>query len=1058
MSNELKASPRVLAVLVTHNGRPWLSECLESLAAQDYPALDIVVVDNGSSNPVEPVVRRLLPRAEFLRLERNVGFGLAANAALEYSSEAPAADYYLFLHDDAAFDGDCVAMLVLAAVETEAGIVGGKGVGWEQPEMLIEVGMTADQLGYSFSGLEEGEIDQGQHDLRREVLFVSSACMLISRRLIERCGLWDGAYFAFGEDVDLCIRGRIAGFKVIVQPAARYRHAVALANEARESKEVHSIRFFTRRNRLRLMAKTVAAYRVVPLLLLYGALVFGEILVLLALRKFQDLPDYPKALGSFFVSLPDTIRRRRAVQKRRAIPDRGIRRFMVRDLHRARIFAERRFRQWEVGTLQLGSKTLSRLSPANLKVTIRAWARKPATIASALLIGILIFAMRKSLGGDPLASGGLWPFPPETGKLMGEYFSAWRDVGLGTSAAAPPALPLLWSAALISLGKADLAQRVVLAGLIAIGLTGIWRFVSVRTTAGWARVAAVALYALGPVTKSIVETADLGAMALYAGVPFLLEISTRMLSASPGRDVDRPPTPLAVDPMTRDSLKLAVIGAAVVALAPSGFLVLLVLMLLAGGHTLAVSWDRRETLQRIRWLFGSLAASLVLLLPWTFEAMRPKGPILSPLFSGPGGGLVFRPLWEGSGFTDMFFLSPQSGWPARTVAAAAILGGLVLARARRRREGRLLAVVWIGFAVLGGAVAKGWLPAPVPSAAMWMVVPLVAMSVLGANFVSALTEELPRHVMGWRHAVSGVLLAVLLGGSVVGWGMQIGKWARPRPTLGAPVGELGKSLSSFFITNAEQFGDYRVLWLGERWIDPIRSGSRRIDQIPYFVTGPGGLSILSIQDSSPAAGEDRLSEIVDALLGRRLHHAGHLLAPASIRYLVVDTRDDPTMAAMARQQDIALEHQQSGVAVFRNIQWLPRVALAPPGLIEVAAAKVYDERRLMQAEWIGGRNIPPMSRASYGMELPRTYYPAVLVGDNYHPGWRAWVAGVELRHAEAFGFSNRFDLPAGAAGELRVFYGRRWTRGLWLVLQTFVVGMALAMIRVKPTYLRERLT
>src|SRR5688500_2418788 len=143
--NELEVGPRVLAVVVTHNGSPWLEECLTQLSLQVYPALDVVVVDSGSRESALAVVQRILPDAEFVRLERNVGFGAAANRALEVSPKAPDAGYFLFLHDDVALDPEVTSLLMGAAIETEAGIVGGKGTEWDNPEVLVEVGMSADQ-------------------------------------------------------------------------------------------------------------------------------------------------------------------------------------------------------------------------------------------------------------------------------------------------------------------------------------------------------------------------------------------------------------------------------------------------------------------------------------------------------------------------------------------------------------------------------------------------------------------------------------------------------------------------------------------------------------------------------------------------------------------------------------------------------------------------------------------------------------------------------------------------------------------------------------------------
>ncbi|MGH9268537.1 MAG: glycosyltransferase family 2 protein, partial [Acidimicrobiales bacterium] len=278
--------------MVTHNGAPWISECLESIAQQVYPGLDSIVVDSGSRVRAEATVTEVLPEAEYLRMEANLGFGAAANRALEVSAKASGAEYFLFLHDDVAMDPECVGRLVDAALETGAGVVGGKGVDWNDPEILVEVGMAADQFCYPFSGLETGEIDQGQHDRRREALFVTSACMLVSREMEERCGSWDGAYFAFGEDLDLCLRGQLAGFRVVVSPGARFRHAAAMASQARDSEAARRIRFYTRRNRLRTIAKTTAAYRVWAVLFLNALLVLGEVVLLAGLRRFEEIPAY----------------------------------------------------------------------------------------------------------------------------------------------------------------------------------------------------------------------------------------------------------------------------------------------------------------------------------------------------------------------------------------------------------------------------------------------------------------------------------------------------------------------------------------------------------------------------------------------------------------------------------------------------------------------------------------------------------------------------------------------------------------------------------------------
>ncbi|MBW3589286.1 MAG: glycosyltransferase [Actinobacteria bacterium] len=1052
----IDTSPRVLAVVVTHNGRDWLQRCLKAVSEQVYPALDVMVIDSGSSYDVSKGVKKLLPEAEFLRLDRNLGFGFAANRAMEVSRSAPIADYYVFIHDDAAPDPECISLLVATAMDTEAGVVGGKAVAWGDPEHLVEVGMSADQFCYPFGGLEEGEIDQGQHDARREVLYVTNACVLVSRALIERCGSWDGGYFALGEDLDLCMRARLAGFKVLVEPSARFEHVQALISDQRDSPATKMKRFLSRRNRPRTIAKNAAAYRVTGLLFIYTLLAMAEMVLLTGFRRFDELVAYPRAFGSFIASVPDVARRRRAVQKRKTIPDRHIRRYMVRDLHRARVFFERRFQEWERGTLRFGAQTMSRLSPTAIKESLGHWLRKPSSIGLLIVIAALLYGLRRMIFGPPLATGAVWPFPQPTGRLLGDYFAGWRDIGLGTSAAPPVALPILWAVGVVSLGRAHLAQVVLVFGLITLGLVGVNRFVKKRTAFPPARLAAVAVYALAPILQTITNTGDLPALAVYAGLPWMLDIAFRVLGPTPGEGGDRPAVPHNTDTLTREIFRLSLIGALVTALAPSAIVLMVALWIIVMVHAAATAWDRNEVIRRARWIFASVVVISVILMPWSLEALRPRGASLAPLFSGLGGGSSFGPLWR-TDISSMFFLHGGGGIMAALVAAAILLGAVTLPAANRRREARLLAVMWISFSLIGVLVSRAILPAPVTSSSLWLAVPFTAMALLVGHLVAGMREELPRHALGARHVAAPVIVAAMAIGLVIGWIPLLPRWHQPQNTLAADSGETAHSLLSFFISSAERSGDFRVLWLGERWVDPIRQGTGRMAGTPYLITDPGGITMLDVYGPAPSEGEVRLEETIEAMTARRLHLAGHLLAPASIRFIAVDATDDALNAAMGRQADFKSSPAQAGVTVYENLQWLARANLAPHQLAVPASAKVTSEADLMLAEWIGGRPLPKRGQARFSGEVPRTRHSLILLGDNFAKGWRARVDGRRLGHSEAFGWANRFNLPADAEGTVVVTYARRWVRILWLLAHGLILLIAIAMARTGPKEVRGRL-
>ncbi|HEX2178024.1 MAG TPA: glycosyltransferase family 2 protein, partial [Actinomycetota bacterium] len=651
-----EADPRVLAVLVTHNGGAWLANSLDALAYQIYPRMDIVVVDNGSATDPAPAVARFTRHAELVVSERNLGFGAAANAALESSSRTAAADYFLFLHDDVILDPDAVSMLVETAVATGAGIVGGKGLDWDRPEVLVEVGMSADQFCIPYSGLEEGEIDQGQHEQTRDTLFVTNACMLVSRKLAERCGLWDGAYFAFGEDLDLCLRGRVAGFRVMVEPAARFRHAGALSNgQRRITGRMPSRGHLARRNQLRTIAKNTGGPRMALALALCVVLGTARMLALLLVRRGDEVIDYPRAFVDFLRSFPNVMLRRKAVQKRRTVPDSQIRRLMIKDSQRFRLQLERRLRRWERGTMAAGARTMSNLSFSALKQRYAAWIRQPMTMATMLIVFLGLLAMRGILFGEALAGGTLWPFPESTGRLIGDYLSGWRQVSLGTESAAPPAYPLLWLFSLAGFGRAVLTQKLLLLILLGVGLVGMNRLV--RSSAGSrpARVVALAVYALNPVTHSIVSNGDLGALVLYAGLPHLLKLALKTL-ASGGEVADRaeirPPVPIGSDSLLKSCGRIALVLAPVIALAPSSLLEFLVMFGTLGITAAVAAGSSVVSWKRVRFLLLSIPVAAAVLIPWSFEGLRPSGPILGPLFSGRTGWL--HPLWEGHTAQQMF--------------------------------------------------------------------------------------------------------------------------------------------------------------------------------------------------------------------------------------------------------------------------------------------------------------------------------------------------------------------------------------------------------------------
>ena len=123
-------APAVVAVVVVSEPQEHFEEVLQSLAAQDYPNLSVLVVYGGKSRPVADLVAEILPGAYIHQAPNQGNFSKAANQALDLVSGA---SFFLFCHDDVALDARCVTILVEELYRSNAGIVGPKLVNWADP-------------------------------------------------------------------------------------------------------------------------------------------------------------------------------------------------------------------------------------------------------------------------------------------------------------------------------------------------------------------------------------------------------------------------------------------------------------------------------------------------------------------------------------------------------------------------------------------------------------------------------------------------------------------------------------------------------------------------------------------------------------------------------------------------------------------------------------------------------------------------------------------------------------------------------------------------------------
>lgn len=213
----------VSVVLVHYRGAQDLRDCVVSLAEQDWPDVEVILVDNDSAEGLPglddlPSLRsRSGLSLRTLRLGRNEGFAGGANAGAGLAR----GEYIFFLNPDTVLQPGCIAALVSA----EADIATARLLLASDPSLLDNCGhgLFPDGLNWCRG---RGQSAAGRFLQSEDVLLFSGAAVLFTRSALVRTGGFDPSYFAYGEDADLSLRAARLGLRCRYVADACVHHKV----------------------------------------------------------------------------------------------------------------------------------------------------------------------------------------------------------------------------------------------------------------------------------------------------------------------------------------------------------------------------------------------------------------------------------------------------------------------------------------------------------------------------------------------------------------------------------------------------------------------------------------------------------------------------------------------------------------------------------------------------------------------------------------------------------------------------------------------------------------
>jgi len=315
-------SSMVSTVIVNYNGQACIEKCLQSVLSSNYPYLEVIVVDNASTDSSLELIGKYShdSRLRLITNRQNLGFSEASNQG---AKEAHGLNLF-FLNNDTEIKRDTILQLVRVVEQSNSiGAAQSKILMMSDKSRLDSAGDTINIMGWPRS-IGKLEVDQGQFDSVSEIFSARGAALMVPKRIFDAVGGFDSDYFMYYEDVDLSWRIRLQGYKVALAPHSIVYHEGGPATKSNDAQRQVLGSLYSGRNYFTTLVKNLEAHNLIVYGTLHLTVHVGTVAYYLLKGRTYEALGLLFALVLIVRDLPISWRKRLIVQNLRLVSDREI--------------------------------------------------------------------------------------------------------------------------------------------------------------------------------------------------------------------------------------------------------------------------------------------------------------------------------------------------------------------------------------------------------------------------------------------------------------------------------------------------------------------------------------------------------------------------------------------------------------------------------------------------------------------------------------------------------------------------------------------------------------